>query len=110
MKWYWAVLVTAGILGLTLAAPPYAGFAVVLATALWAAVDSARRELKKYRSGIATGPVVLFIGVALLWFIGFPWYLVVRGKIRAGTMPLKSASAAGTAKTGAVAATHNTES
>lgn len=86
---------TAGILGLILAVPPYSGFVVVQATAVCAAVDSPRLELKKYRSGIATGPVALFIGVALLWIIGFPWYLVVRGKIRTGTMPLNTTPVAG---------------
>lgn len=110
MPWYWAILVTAGILGLLLVVPPWAGCALILSTALWAAADSSRLELKKYRSGLATGPVVLFIGVALLWIIGFPWYLVVRGKIRAGTMPRKPASPAGTVKTGSAAATRNTES
>ena len=62
---------------------------LVLGTTAWAAIDSAKLDLKKYKTGIAYGPVVLFIAVALAWIIGFPWYLVVRHQIKAGTLPLK---------------------
>ena len=63
---------------------------MILGTALWAAIDSARIELKKYKSGISYGPVALFFGVALLWVVGFPWYLVMRRKIRLGQAELKA--------------------
>ncbi|HTY87324.1 MAG TPA: hypothetical protein VMB80_07655 [Candidatus Acidoferrum sp.] len=57
--------------------------------ALWAAVDSTKIQLKRYKSGISYGPIVLFIAIALLWIIGFPWYLVMRYKIKTGTAVLK---------------------
>jgi hypothetical protein len=65
---------------------------MVLGTALWAAIDSSRLQLKRYKSGISYGPVVLFIACALLWIIGFPWYLSVRYRIKAGTAVLKDAT------------------
>jgi len=57
--------------------------------ALWAAIDSSKINLRLYKSGIAYGPVVLFFGIALLWIIGFPWYLSMRYKIKTGTAVLK---------------------
>ena len=62
---------------------------MIVLTALWAAIDSAKLGLKRYISGISYGPVVLFIGVAMLWIVGFPWYLVVRHKIKTGAAVLK---------------------
>ena len=58
-------------------------------TALWAAIDSSKIQLKRYKSGISYGPFVLFIGVAFLWIVGFPWYLSMRYKIKTGTAVLK---------------------
>jgi hypothetical protein len=58
-------------------------------TALWAAIDSSKIHLRLYKSGIACHPVVLFFGIALLWIIGFPWYLSMRYKIKIGTAILK---------------------
>lgn len=46
-------------------------------------------QLRRYKSGISYGPVVLFIGCALLWIVGFPWYLAMRYKIKHGTAALK---------------------
>jgi hypothetical protein len=66
---------------------------VVVATALWAAIDSSKLGLQKYRSGIAHRPAVLFLGISLLWIVGFPWYLIARGKIRSGQLPLREAAA-----------------
>lgn len=62
---------------------------MVLGTSLWAAFDSAKLQLKRYKSGIAYGPVVLFIACAMLWIVGFPWYLAMRHKIKNGTAILK---------------------
>ena len=50
--------------------------------------------LRRYRSGISYGPVVLFIGVAAVWIVGFPWYLVVRDRILRGEATLKEAGTA----------------
>ena len=93
MKWYWAILFTLAILGATLVLSELVGFNLVwiliFATAVWAAIDSSRLQLKKYKSGIAYGPIVVFVVVALLWIVGFPWYLVARYKIRHGLLELK---------------------
>ena len=62
---------------------------MVIITAVWAAIDSSKIHLKRYKSGISCQPVVLFFGVLLLWVIAFPWYLIVRHKILTGTAVLK---------------------
>ena len=62
---------------------------MILGTAIWAAIDSSKIQLKRYKSGISYGPVVLFFGIALLWIIGFPWYLSMRYKIKTGTAVVK---------------------
>ena len=59
----------------------------IFGTSIWAAVDSARLDLQEYRTKIAVNPLILFNAMYLLWFILFPWYLVVRSQIRAGTLP-----------------------
>ena len=51
-------------------------------TTLWAAIDSSKIQLKRYRSGV--GPVAFFVLCSLLWIIGFPWYLWMRHKILTG--------------------------
>ncbi|TWT44346.1 Serine/threonine-protein kinase PknB [Phycisphaerae bacterium RAS1] len=60
---------------------------IVVATSLWAAWDSSRIELTKYRSSLRYSPVKLFFAMLGLWIVGFPWYLVLRRRILAGTMP-----------------------
>jgi hypothetical protein len=62
---------------------------VVFGTALWAALDSSKIQLQRYKSGIAYGPVVLFFCFLLLWIVAFPWYLTVRYKIKTGAAVLK---------------------
>jgi hypothetical protein len=85
-----AILLTIALLGLCTVIYRLTGFDIswimVLGTALWAAIDSSKIHLK---SGISYGPVILFFGFALLWFIAFPWYLIVRHKIKTGTAILK---------------------
>jgi hypothetical protein len=62
---------------------------MVLATSLLAAFDSSNMDLKRYKSGISYGPIVLFVACALLWIVGFPWYLIMRHRIKTGTAVLK---------------------
>jgi hypothetical protein len=59
----------------------------IFGTSLWVAVDSAKLDLQEYRTKIAVNPLILFNAMYLLWFILFPWYLIVRSQIRAGTLP-----------------------
>jgi len=65
------------------------GWFIVLGTGLWAAVDSSKIQLKRYKSGISYGPVVIFICFVGLWIVAFPWYLILRYKIKTGTAVLK---------------------
>ena len=66
-----------------------------LVTALWAAIDSHRIELHKYK---ITGSFVpsfgnswsVFLFVFLLWVYCFPAYLIIRGKILKGIIPLRN--------------------
>lgn len=61
---------------------------VTFATALWAAIDSARIQLKRYRYGV--GPLPFFFLCLLSWLIVFTWYLWMRRKILMGTAELKT--------------------
>lgn len=94
MKTWIAILFTIGLLAVDILISVLIHFSLtwfmVLGTALWAAFDSKKIQLKQYKSGISYGPVVLFIAIALLWILGFPWYLAMRYKIKAGTAVLKN--------------------
>jgi hypothetical protein len=68
---------------------------VVVGTSIWAAVESKSLHLGEYRTSLAAGPVVLFIGVAGFWIVGFPWYLVVRSKIMGGALERSDAPQSG---------------
>lgn len=61
---------------------------VVPGTALWAAIDSSKIQLKRYRSGV--GPVAFFFLCCAWWIVGFPWYLWMRNRILTGTAELKT--------------------
>src|ERR1035438_5966713 len=101
MKTWIAILFTIGLLVVCGVISVLAGFPfswiMVPITALWAAIDSKKIQLKHYKSGISYGPVGLFFGIVLLWFIGFPWYLAMRYKIKTGTAILKEPSSEQTA-------------
>lgn len=62
---------------------------MILLTSVWVAEDSARVQLRRYRSGMACSPLGLFFCCSLLWIIAFPWYLSMRQKIQTGTAVLK---------------------
>ena len=93
MKTWIAILFTIGLLAACIVTSGLIGFdltwIMVLGTALWAAIDSSKLQLKRYKSGISYGTVVLFFACALLWIVGFPWYLAMRYKIKTGTAVLK---------------------
>jgi len=94
MAWLKAFAAAFGLIVITVVVSRLMGInlmlAMILLTAAWAAVDSQKLQLNLYKTGISYGPVVLFLAIALLWLIGFPWYLVVRDQIKAGTLPLKN--------------------
>jgi hypothetical protein len=93
MKTWIAILFTLGLLAASIVISAMIGFnltwIMVLGTALWAAIDSTKIQLRRYKSGISSGPVVLFVACALLWIVGFPWYLAMRYKIQTGAAILK---------------------
>ena len=95
LSWHtWlAILLTIALLAVCAAIYELTGldlsWIMIIGTALWAAIDSRRIHLKRYESGVSYGPVVLFFGFVLLWFIAFPWYLIVRHEIKTGTAVLK---------------------
>ena len=88
MKWYLGLPFSLILIVVAAVVSEIVGFNLVwitiLGTALWAAIDSKKINLKKYKSGLSYSPVVLFIAVILLWIAGFPWYLHVRYKIIKG--------------------------
>ena len=91
-----AILLTLGLFVLCAALdsvfPFHVTWVMVLGTSLWAALDSSKIQLKRYKSGISYGPLVLFLACALLWIVGFPWYLVMRHKIKTGAAVLKESA------------------
>ncbi len=93
MKTWIAILFTIGLVAACIGISALTGFDptwfMMLGTAIWAAIDSSKLQLKRYKSGISYGPVVLFIACALLWIVSFPWYLSMRHKIKTGTGVLK---------------------
>ena len=93
MKTWIAILFTIGLLAACIVLSALIRFdltwVMVLGTAIWVAIDSSKIHLKRYKSGISYGPVALFFACVLLWIIGFPWYLAMRYKIKAGTAILK---------------------
>ena len=93
MKTWLAILFTIGLAAGCLAISSLIGFnlmwILVPGTGLWAAIDSSKIQFRRYKSQIACGPVVLFIGCAFLWIVVFPWYLAMRYRIKTGTAVLK---------------------
>ncbi len=62
---------------------------MVAVTALWAAYDSDRIGLPRYRTELSHGPIVVFLACALLWLVSFPWYLSLRYQVKSGKAALK---------------------
>lgn len=63
--------------------------AMILISSMWAGMESSQIKLKNYQSRISNGPVMIFFACVLLWFIAFPWFLIMRHKIINGTAVLK---------------------
>ena len=97
MKTWIAILFMLGCLAACIVISWLIGFdltwIMVFGTALWVAIDSSKLQLKRYKSGISYGPVVLFFACAVIWIIAFPWYLSMRYKIKTGTATLKEEAA-----------------
>jgi hypothetical protein len=93
MKTWISILFTLGLLFVCTVISALSDFNIIwtmmLGTVFWAVSDSSKIQLKRYKSGISYEPVALFFAIALLWIIGFPWYLSIRYKIKTGTAVLK---------------------
>ena len=85
-----AVMLAVGLVAIYVFKSPYTPFAFTGAAAIWAAWDSSRIGLQRYRSQMANEQfMVLFLCFA--FFIPcFPWYVAVRQGIRWGLVPLKT--------------------
>jgi hypothetical protein len=67
----------------------YAMWMTIAVYALWAAIDSHRIGLIRYRTIITHSPPVIFFGCFAFWIIVFPVYLIVRAQIVCGQARLK---------------------
>lgn len=96
MKALLAILITVGLLAAcyVLSALIYFDVTGILIwlSALWVGIDSVKIKFNRYKTGLASKPVVLFCCCVVLWFIFFPWYLWARFKIKDGTAVLKEES------------------
>ena len=61
------------------------GLLFSLAFGIWAGKDAKRINLYHYRTHLPVRSMGVFM--FFLWIVAFPWYLVVRSKIKAGVMP-----------------------
>lgn len=88
-----AVLIAGGLLIAQTALSVVTGinllFVMLPGTALWAAWDSSRIGLRRYKSMIAYGPVGLFLAISFLWPIAFPLYLAMKFRIQRGIAEVK---------------------
>ena len=88
MKLWQGMLLWLGIIALAFWLP-WTGWFTVIGTSIWAAIDSGKIGLYKYKSQMAVKPFVLFIALFVLWIVVFPCYLYERYRIKKGTVQLK---------------------
>lgn len=93
MRWSSALIITFNLFVAAAALDYYTGvpavWVLLAGSAVWAAWDARSVQPWRYQTGLAYRPIVILMGVLLLWLVVFPWYLVVRGRIRAGTLTQK---------------------
>jgi hypothetical protein len=96
-----AILITLAIIVCCVMTDIHTGYnpkaTMVIITSVWVAYDSVQIQLRTYKSGISYGPVVLFATCVILWLVAFPWYLVVRQKIKSGAAIRRDEALAGPA-------------
>lgn len=66
--------------------PGIAYCVLVVVSSIWVAWDSSRFKLVRYNTGLSYKPLLLFFLMVPIWYVSFPWYLVVRAKIKAGKL------------------------
>ena len=89
MVWLASLSVTFGLLVVGIYAPTPAMLVIVISSAIWAAMDSQKIGLIKYKTRASNSPVVILIAILAMWIVFFPWYLIARGNILNGTIVLK---------------------
>ncbi|HTI98500.1 MAG TPA: hypothetical protein VL527_06315 [Dongiaceae bacterium] len=93
MKTWKVILLTIGLLVPCGVLAAYTGvnlyIQLIVGTSVWAGLDSAQVQLRRYQSGISYGPVVLGILCSMFWVVAFPWYLYMRHKILTGKARLR---------------------
>lgn len=62
---------------------------VVLASGIWAALDSRKLRIQEFQTPFSSGPITNGVLVAALWASLFPWYLAERAKIKAGLLAVR---------------------
>ncbi|MHC4341957.1 MAG: hypothetical protein ACYSX0_17290 [Planctomycetota bacterium] len=67
----------------------WSGLIVVGSSSIWAAWDSSRIGLHRYKSQMANEPVVVLFMCVVFWLLCFPWYVIIRQGIKRGLVPLK---------------------
>jgi hypothetical protein len=60
----------------------------IIGSSIWAAYDSSKIGLCRYKTGISYRPWILFLLMIIFWYVSLPWYLIVRHKIKHGQVPL----------------------
>ena len=89
MVWLSSLSVTFGLILVGMYGPEPTMWVIVIGSAIWAAMDSQKIGLIKYKTTASNTPVVILIGVIVMWIVFFPWYLIARGNILNGTTVLK---------------------
>lgn len=92
--WITALLATLVLMALTVIVAAliptwWSGLIVVGSSSIWAAWDSSRIGLHRYKSQMANEPVVVLFMCVVFWLLCFPWYLIIRQGIKRGLVPLK---------------------
>lgn len=83
------VLIILGTIIVALVQTPWSGIIMVGLSSIWAAWDSSRIGLHRYKSQMANEPVVVLFMCVVFWLLCFPWYLILRQGIKRGLVPLK---------------------
>lgn len=93
MKWWLAIPLTIALIAISSLLTeawnlPFA-WIMIISTSSWAAFDSSKIKLVQFKSALSYKPITLFLALCFLWVIGFPWYLVVRHRIKSGNAVLR---------------------
>lgn len=92
MKPWQAIIVTIVVMIIMVIANRTEVFGVIIiASAIFVGIDAGKIKTKNYSYKFwPKSPVVWAICVWLFWIICFPAYLIIRGKIKSGQIPLSA--------------------